>query len=103
MNHENNMAAIEAKVASHESWLDRLTNDLITLTKNVNLLTTAVAVEQANRQNAEKSNEQLKPRVDALEAKDNKSSGAWGFVFALGGFIVGGAVVAGVIIEFVHH
>ena len=99
MNHETNMAAQEAKLAAHESWLGRLTDDLITLTKNVNLLTTAVAVSEANRQNVEKSNDQLKPRVDALEKDQDKRGGAIGFVFALGGFIVGAAVVAGVVFE----
>jgi hypothetical protein len=99
-NHEgSNMAAAEAKLASHELWLDRLTNDLITLTKNVNLLTTAVAVSEANRQNSEKANDLLKPRVDELEKAQEKKNGAWGLVYGLGGFIVGCAVVAGVIYE----
>ena len=103
MNHETNMAAQEAKLAAHESWLGRLTDDLITLTKNVNLLTTAVAVSEANRQNAEKSNDQLKPRVDALEKDQNKRSGAWYLVYALGGLIVGGATVAAAVLEILKN
>jgi len=87
MSHEHNLAVIDGRLDQTEKNLSKLTENVIAIATNVNLLTTAVKLmEQSQKADAEASRK-IPDRLSALEANQNTMRGGWMALCAIGSVV----------------